>query len=419
MSLVTEPASPSRIASLDVLRGLALLGLPTMNIIVFAMPSAAYVNPQAWGDGNALNDILFGFFYLFADQKFMGLFTLLFGASMLLLAEQSEVSGRNAASVHYRRTFWLLVIGLMHAWYLWEGDVLQIYAMIALLLYPFRYLNPLTLLVIAACALNVTLYLSHFPDISEATIGADGRYDLKAYFQPDIAQVEEQRAMYLGSHEDTVAAVRGTLATEFTDSEHSADLILAKGGLAMLVKVFGMMCLGMALYKLGVLQGWRTSREYRRLAGICLGIGLPLTGFGLWWNYAQQWNMDAWYAFGMIPQHLGAVFMTVAYAALVLLALRTVLPKSMATALAAVGRMALTNYLMQSLICALLFYGYGLGLYGSLSRLELLPIIVGIWCGQILLSLIWLRYFLQGPVEWLWRTLTYFNLQPMLRRRVG
>ncbi len=412
---MTEPHAPSRIASLDVLRGLALLGLPTMNIIVFAMPAAAYVNPWAWGEAHDMNELLFGFFYLFADQKFMGLFTLLFGASLLLLAEKSESRGCSPAAIHYRRSFWLLIIGLAHTWYLWEGDVLQIYAMMALLLYPFRHLNALSLMAIAACAINLSLYLSYFTDISEASIGTEGRQDLQAWFQPDMSQIAEQRATYLGSYEDTVAAARGTLAPDVSSSEHNADLIWATLGLALLVRVFGMMCLGMALYKLGVLQGWRSTRDYRWIAGIGLAAGLAITAFGLWWNYAQRWSMDAWYAFGTIPQSLGAVLMTVAYAALIILALRYLMASAVTKALAAVGRMALTNYLMQSLICALIFYGYGLGLYGSLSRLELLPIIAGLWCVQILFSIIWLRYFMQGPVEWLWRTLTYFRLQPLLR----
>jgi uncharacterized protein len=145
-----------RIEGIDLLRGFALLGLPTMNMVVFSMPSSAYINPTSFTELSFLNDFLFSFFHLFSDQKFMGLFALLFGASILLLTNKSKGSGKRPSFIHYSRMFWLFVFGILHSLYLWDGDVLALYAILGCLLYPLKSMRARWLLLIAsivmACA---------------------------------------------------------------------------------------------------------------------------------------------------------------------------------------------------------------------------------------------------------------------------
>jgi uncharacterized protein len=148
-----------------------------------------------------------------------------------------------------------------------------------------------------------------------------------------------------------------------------------------------------------------------------LALGTTITAAGLVYNYSNAWNMDTYFRFGMTFKEVGSTFMVIGYMSLIVLAHQRGMISRLASWISPVGQMALTNYLMQSVICALIFYGYGLGLYGSVSRLELLPIIVGIWVFQIGFAGFWLSLFKQGPIEWIWRNLTYMRIQSIRKTR--
>lgn len=409
-------ASAARIEGIDVLRGIALLGLPIMNVVAFAMPVAAYLNPTVYSSSSdptsLMNHLLFSFNYLFADQKFMGLFTLLFGASVGLLAERSSASERHPAAVHYLRNFWLIVIGFCHGWYLWDGDVLLIYGAIAFLIYPLLQLETRHLTVLAIVSLLLSSWLLDFDDVSAASIGADARAELQWLYSPDSIQIDKQLAIYRGSYGDITAALRP--AEEGGVETTAGSDVLLEYGYALVLRIFGMMSLGLAMFRSGLFHigdgSGPLSLTHRRLltAGIFIALPLGLSGaaFGLYWNYSNAWNIDAYFGFGQLPLDLSAMVQAPGYACLILLMLRRGLLRPVQSRLALVGRMALTNYLTQTLICVFLFYGYGLGLYGSLSRAELLPVVGLIWTLQILWSKWWLTRFRSGPVEWLWRIAT-------------
>jgi uncharacterized protein len=407
----------NRVQSIDFLRGVALLGLPTLNIVVFSMPIGAYLNPYANGDSGLINDLIFSFFNLFADQKFMGIFSALFGVSVMLLADKNKIAGKHAGRIHYSRTFWLIAFGFLHGWFLWEGDVLLVYGIIALVLYPVKRLNTALLVCVTVILLSVSAYMTHYDDISADNYGIDMRAQLAELYSPSDEQKQQREAMMLGSHTDTVSEFRAQFTEPTAEAHEEEPRALTRLGISGMTKIWGMMCLGMLLFKLGIVQGNRTPKFYQYVGITSAAIGITITAMGLIWNYTHQWNIDAYFRFGMTFKELGSTFMTVGYICLLLWVYQRGSIQRLANWISRVGQMALTNYLTQSLLCALIFYGYGFGLYGSLSRIELLPIIVGIAVFQVGLSVLWLRFYKQGPIEWIWRTLTYMKWQAIHRSK--
>lgn len=411
-----EGTVTNRIDSIDAIRGFALLGLPLMNIISFAMPFSAYMNPTVVDNDSVINHIIFSFLNVVADQKFMGLFTLLFGVSIVLLRQKNLQNSRKAAWIHYSRMIWLFVFGILHVWFLWEGDVLVVYAFIGFIIYPFILLPNKALLSVAIVVLGFSFYILSCQDIKSENIGKNVRAELVSIYKPSEQQIIEQSARYLGSYADVVSHNRAGLIGETDTVQTKVDVILGNWLFAIILKSFGLMCVGVVLFRYGVVQAALSPKIYKKILLGGIVIGLPITLFGLIWNYSANWNIDHYYSLGMVSKEVGAVFLTIAYIGILIIALKRVSFGKYAVWLGSVGRMALTNYILQSGICAFIFYGYGLGLHGTMSRLQLLPIVVVIWVFQIGFSIVWLHYFSQGPLEWVWRCLTYLRPQPLLKR---
>lgn len=416
---------PERIQSIDILRGIALLGLPTMNIIHFSMPQAAYMNPYVYQADAFLNHTMFSFLNIFADQKFMGLFTLLFGASLLLLRNKNLSRGADATLIHYCRMFLLLLFGICHFWFIWSGDVLMFYAIIGMLLYPLANLSPKVLFGISGIFLALTMYCIHIPNVTLEDMGDDGFNDIAEHYAPSDAFIASHGALMLGSYSQTMSIHRAEEEVEpdtiNESNEAVAQSINAKSvftslGLFLVFKIITMITLGMALFKTGLIQGKKTLFFYKRLALLGIGIGGLITITGLALNYQLAWDIQSYFSYTLLLKEFGSVLMTLGYVGLFIYLLKEGWLSLVAQFLGYVGQMALTNYLTQSIVCAMLFYGVGLGLYGSMNRLELVPIIIGIWITQITFSAIWMNHFLQGPVEWLWRSMSSLTLQPLLRK---
>ncbi|RMF48463.1 MAG: DUF418 domain-containing protein [Anaerolineae bacterium] len=176
-----------------------------------------------------------------------------------------------------------------------------------------------------------------------------------------------------------------------------------------------MMLVGMAFYRWGILSAQRDARFYRRMAAWGFGLGLPLVGWGLFQYYAHHWEATYSLFIGRIPNHLATPLIASGYIALVMLWSRSTRGRGMQERLVAVGRTALSNYIGQSLLGTFLFYGWGLGLFARFDRLALMGFIAGIWALQLALAPWWLRRFRYGPLEWLWRSLSHFRPQPLLR----
>ena len=394
--------SGARIASLDVLRGFALLGILVMNIQIFSMPIAAYQNPLAWGDLSGINLAVWTFSRWFFALKFVTLFSILFGAGIALFADRIEARGGRPAGPHYRRMGWLLGFGLAHAYLLWSGDILVAYALCGGVVYLLRRRRPRTLLAAGIVLFSVSSLMFlllgavlSLPDVPEEA----------------IQEVEAQWAPPAGDLDAEIAAYRGGWSEQQPQRvEHSLGAQLSAFPILLFWFSSGLMLIGMALYRWGVLSAERSDTFYRRLAAAGLLTGAPLIGFGIWWNFAGGWSWERSMFFGVQFNYWGAVPMALGYLGLVMLAVRRGFLPGLQARLAAVGRMAFTNYLLQTVICTTIFYGHGLGLFASVERYQQLLIVFAVWAFQLWLSPIWLRRYSYGPLEWLWRTLTYGRL---------
>lgn len=397
-----EPSN-QRIDALDTLRGLAVLGILVMNIQSFAMPVAAYLNPDAYGSLDGINGAVWILSHVFADQKMMALFSMLFGAGIVLFCERAAHSGRSVAGYHYRRNFWLLIFGLLHGYLLWHGDILFLYALCAFVLFPLRNRAARTLFKLGILFLAVS---SIFYLLTAAGLQTMSDEAIAEQIMPQWRPAAEQMTAEL-------AAYRGGWASQLTVR---IPMTQEMQGLALMAWGFwrasGMMLLGMALYKTGVITGQADNRLYHRLLGLALLVGVPVIIYGIYWNFNNEWKLSSMFL-GSQFNYWGSVLISLGWMSALLLILKHNILTGLTSRLAAVGRMAFTNYIMHTVLCGLIFYGHGLGLIGNVERAGQLLIVLGIWMLQLWLSPIWLRHFRFGPLEWLWRSLTYWRPQPM------
>lgn len=405
MNMLTPTPSKERIQALDFLRGIAILGILIMNIQSFSMPGAAYINPTAYGDLTGANKWVWILSHIFADQKFMTIFSILYGAGIVLVTERVEARSESAVGVHYRRTFWLLIIGLIHAHIIWSGDILVAYALCALFAYFFRKWRPKTLMIIGTVLISVHTLLYVF-------IGTTISY------WPPESMAEVQSAWVPGKTEiqDEIAALTGTWPEQVAHNSNSAFFMETFLFLFIFLwRAGGLMLVGMAFYKWGILTAKRDRRFYTK--GLISGmiIGLPIIIYGIYQNFKLDWPMEYSMYFGSQFNYWGSLFVSFAYiCGIMLIAKSSALPW-LRDRLAAVGQMALTNYIAQSVISTLIFYGIGFGLLGQLERTSQVGVIMAVWLVIILWSKPWLNRFRFGPLEWLWRSLTYWQKQPFRR----
>lgn len=401
--------SSERIVALDVLRGFALMGILLVNIGAFATVGAAYLNPFATGALEGAEFWAWGAVHLFAEAKFLTLFSVLFGAGIAMSSDRIAERGLPAApGLHFRRQLWLLAIGLGHAHLLWMGDILAPYALCGMLLYPLRNLPPRQLLVLGACVTAVVLPLW-------GGAGASIPY----WPEGERAAQQEEWAPSQEAMDAEIEAYRGGwLEQQPLRSEDALGMETVVFLTFFLWRAGGAMLAGMALYRWGVLSAKRSGRFYRRMAVAGAGLGLPLTALGMAYNLRAGFAMETSMFQGQLFNYVGSLGTAAAYLGLVMLAVRGRWLAALQRRLAAAGRMALTNYVAQSVVCTLVFYGHGLGLFARLGRPEQLGVVAAVWVLQLLWSPWWLARFRFGPLEWAWRTATYWRRQP-LRARAG
>lgn len=402
-----QPVQPTeRIVALDFLRGFAILGILIMNIQSFSMPGAAYLNPMAYGDLEGANKWVWILSHIFADQKFMSIFSILFGAGVIMMTQKSMERIGKSAAPHYRRTFWLLLIGLIHAHIIWYGDILVPYALCALFVYLFRKARPLTLLIVGIVFVSVHTLFYYFFGSTMEFWPAEGLEQARLGWIPGKEAVAEE-----------ILAVTGTLGEQLAHNSASATFLETLVFLSIFLwRAGGLMLVGMGLYKWGVLTGLRSKRFYTR--GLILGlvIGIPIILFGLQKNFDADFSFEYSMYFGSQYNYWGSLFVAYAYICLIMLIAKSNVFPWLKNRLAAVGQMALTNYIMQSVICVLIFYGIGFGFFGTFERAEQVWVILGVWILQILWSRPWLNKFRFGPLEWVWRSLTYRKKQPFRKK---
>lgn len=415
-----------RIAAVDVLRGVAVLGILVINIDFFALPSATFFNPTVAGGFTGVNLLTWKVNSILFFQKMMAIFSMLFGAGLILMYNRAESAGRSFGGIYYRRILWLLLLGLAHGYFLWYGDILHAYAVCGLFLYLLRRRSAKLLIVLGLLLLMIGVsvqvgsgaffdMLRHEAQAAETALAAGETLtphqqgmsqawkEISAAFDPSQEEIAEEIETYRGSYSETLA--------------HRVPKFLMVQTQALLFMVFwraiGLMLLGMGLMKLGVFSGKRSMRFYIICIIVGYGISLPLCWYGA--SSLIEHNFDFIYLFkiGHHFNYIGSILVALAHVGVVMVVCKADLLAWLTRRLAAVGRMALTNYLMHTVICTTIFYGYGLGLFGKIERFSLMGLVLSIWILQLIVSPVWLKHFRFGPAEWLWRSLTYWRRQPM------
>ncbi|WP_034915960.1 DUF418 domain-containing protein YeiB [Erwinia sp. 9145] len=370
-----------RIDTLDFIRGLAITGILLLNIVAFGQPHAAYLNP-AWQGAASLPDALtWAVLDLLAQLKFLSLFALLFGAGLQMLLP------RGKRWLQARLT-WLVLLGLLHGIFFWEGDILFDYGLIGLVAWRMirdvpssrQLFNTGVLLFLVGTAVLLLLGLSSGHQANSA-------------WQPGFAEVQ---------YETLWKTQGGWQAVQNRLQLFSSGLL----GLAAQYgwQLAGLMMIGGALMRSGWLRGSWGIQHYRRAAALLIPLAWIINIPAIYLQWATGWDYR-WSAFFLqVPRELSAPLQAIGYAALCFGFWPTLAQFKITRAVSCVGRMALSNYLLQTLLCTLLFNVFGW--FNTLSRLQLLAVVPLVWAINLLFSVLWLRYFRQGPVEWLWRRLT-------------
>lgn len=376
-----ETSPLPRIATLDCVRGIAILGILLLNISAFGLPKAAYINPAYLGTPSERDAWTWALLALFVQVKFLAMFALLFGAGLQLLLRRGKVWVR-------ARLSWLVLFGLGHAIFMWDGDILLAYGLIGLVCWrmirdvqnTFTLMKTGAVLYLIGVAILLLLgFISH---------GEPG-----SFWQPSVAELQYEKFWKL---QGGVEAWRNRL-----------DLL--SSNLLAIGAQYGWQLAGLMLFGAGLMRsGWLRNRYppayYLRQAACLIPFSLLIQLPGVWLQWRLNWDYRLSGFLLQVPRELGSPLQAIGYLALVYGCWPTLSRLRISHWLTQVGRMALSNYLLQTLICTMLFYR--VGLYQQLDRLQLLAIVPLVWLANLLISKLWLHYFAQGPMEWLWRRLT-------------
>jgi len=396
-------ATSERIDSLDVLRGVAVLGIFVMNIQVFALYAHTYFNPTYYGMWDGAGYYVWYLSHLLADQKFMTIFSLLFGAGIVLFSTRKEDAGQSARGFHYRRMGWLILFGLLHAYFIWEGDILFLYGVCGLCVYPLRKVRPSRLIVLGLVVLAVGSGLAVMSGLSSQFWPEESVEGfIRESWQPPPESLAEATSAYGGGAYWKQVRFRAPHALAWQ------TFVLFFWGIW---RAGGLMLIGMALYKLGVFGALRSRKFYAAMvAGAAVGI--PVVAYGVRQKFAVDWEPFYSFFIGTQYNYWASLLVSGAYIGLVMLVCKANSFRRLTRPFAAAGRMAFSNYIGQSLIGSFIFYGTGLGYYNEISRVGQIVIVAGVCVVQLIVSPIWMKYFRFGPLEWLWRSLTYRQRQP-------
>lgn len=390
-----------RVGLLDILRGFAILGILLMNIQSFGLVSGAYLNPKALGEPPAADYLVWLATHLLIDEKFIAILTMLFGAGLILMSERSKLSVAEFERVFRRRMLWLLAIGLAHGLLLWRGDILTTYAISGAVAVYFRHMAPWQLIKIAIALMLVPTVIVILMSAGLQLLPEQRIAELTVkHWLPSREVIREEIALYTGNW----------LATAGARALNSLTIQAWMLVTERFWKVLALMLIGMALLRIGFLMGQWSGERYRRLGLAALAIGLPIVALGVAFNEYFDWDLRYSLYLGKLANYWASAVVALGWIALMALLAHYRLLGPVGRWLTAVGRLALSNYLLQTFICATLFYGFGLGLYGQLDRASLLLIVLGIWVAQVVFSLWWLNHFRIGPFEWTWRRLAAKSL---------
>jgi len=359
-----------------------------MNIQSFSMIGAAYLNPYAYGDLTGANYGVWFLSHLFADSKFMTIFSLLFGAGVVLMASRREAAGKPTAGVHYRRMFWLVVFGLLHGLFLWYGDILYAYGICGLLIYLFRNRSPRFLLVAGFIIVAIASLLTTFWQVTMPYWPPEAIENVETeWWMPPPEAVQNEIDAYRGgwSAQQPQRAAKAI----FMETNHFLTETMWRAG--------GLMLVGMALFKLGVFSAQRSRGFNLRMISLGFGLGLPVVAYGVLYRNDRGWDVHSAFFGGSQFNYWGSLLVAAGWIGTVMLVCQRPRWGRVKSSLSAVGRMALSCYLLQTIICTFIFYGHGLGLYGSVSRVGQAMIVIAVWAALLVFCPFWLRRFRFGP----------------------
>lgn len=420
-----------RIGTVDIVRGVAILGILLMNIPSFsghfAMMLDAMTRPAKDADHITVM-VIFSFF----EGTMRGLFSMLFGAGMLLflMNKKDKPGGATVTEYYFRRLVWLVGFGLLHAYvFQWSGEILFFYGLMGMILFPFRNASPKWLWALGLLMILINFYKGYNASYEQRQIRVNynaamaakkeqkpltpeqeealGAWpEMEKNFKVDSARMNDHIARMRGSYADVFDIVyRNSAGGEVNYTYHGLWDILC------------MMFIGMALLKMGFFSNqWQTS-SYAMTLLLGYGLGIPL-GYQYFHGFEMVINDVGRYFDNYTVPHqyiydIRRVLLCMGHVSLLMLVYRAGWLKWLMKALGSVGQMAFTNYFMQSVFCTFIFFGYGLGYYHTMRFHQIYYVVLGIWVFQLIVSPIWLKYFRFGPFEWLWRSLTYWKKQPM------
>ena len=417
--MATIPIESRRLTALDVLRGVAVMGILVMNINNWGLGRPAYWNTAALGGAEGANLVVWWFDTLFAADKMRGLFSLMFGASTLLVIQRATAKEEGPARVHYSRMIALMLLGYMHYAFIWRSDILVLYACAGLLLFFFHKLSHRGLLLWATAffllAIVPPLLFFTPPGLAGYGLMNNPPGDLLGFFQElnlENGPNSPQTAQDLALHRSGYAELLHSRLVENSFSRF--EMILYEGAESM-----SLMLIGMALFNRGMLTGEWTAERYRRWALVGIAIGLAGNVPLAIWQFSDGFSGYSVFTSHILWSMPFDFAMTIGYAALVMAWVKSSGDTPLVAHIAATGRMAFTNYLLTSIVMTSIFYGYGLGLTGRLKRAELFLMVIGMWGLMLMWSKPWLDRFNYGPFEWLWRSMARLKLQPMRRPSVA
>jgi uncharacterized protein len=411
---MSDTARPGRIATLDAVRGAAVMGILLLNIVDFAMPGYAYVDPHYYGGATGANWAAWAINFVLFDGKMRGLFTMMFGASTVLIAQGALAKGESPAVVHYSRMAALLLLGMIHAYLIWAGDILVLYAICGAVAFAaWRWRTPLLLAVgVFLLLFKLVNGLAAYGQLHAMQVAASAPHasvaDRKAWQEIGLSLSPPA-----GSQAADLAAYRGSYAKAFEARRQFAWFMQTVVAFQSVPDTLALMLIGMALFRSGFFSGGWSRRTYGWIAIggylVCVPLYLPIVG----WIDATDFSPVTLAATDAIHLTMLRPWLSLADASLVVLFVQWGAWRWLATRLSAAGRMAFSNYLGTSILCTLFFNGYGLGWYGYLQRWQCYGVVLGMWVLMLLWSKPWLARFRYGPFEWVWRSLSRFRLQKM------
>lgn len=428
--LATPVSEAERITLLDSLRGIAILGILLMNIPLFGLPNPVGYDPSVLHE-DGLNYYVWYVVNWFPEGTQRALFSMLFGAGIILFTSRKEdkLSGTLPLDYFIRRQIWLMLFSLFDVFVLlWSGDILLDYACLGLIMVAFRKSSPKTLLIGAGICFTLMLARENRDFYQSKKIIHKG--EVVAAIDTTATKLTEQQKEELSAMKDfkerytsekkikrmekSIRQVTGSYEEvyEFRTNSYVDDLVryLYFGVWDVLLFMF----IGMAFFKMGILTGQASIKVYWGLFAVGLGCGLTFSYYRLQPTIEHQFNGFNYTKNVLFEFYeLSRTFRSLGIFGFIMLLYKSNVFSWLFNLMRPVGQMAFTNYLTQSLLCGLFFNGIGLAMYGKLQRKEVYYVVAIVWIIQIIWSHVWLRYFRFGPLEWCWRSLTYWEIQPM------